>query len=1023
MVRCDNTILSRWYSNGRLTCTVWRQIGIVDGYGGSFVFSTLDLCCDCLDDPDSLLTSLGTACTYWIGLFSNDCEADVSNIVDRVSTKAGDVCPVTCGSCNAVSLNATQRTCGLCPVGFQYDAESNTYTDFDECSVANGGCDSLMGYTDQNEQWVVNPCTNNQGSFSCNACPDGFEQLGKSCVLPTVLGETVSDTSEPNQPNQRLDDIAAVQPKAVLRIRGPAGALDHGSETEALFLASIQTDLAVSLGARPSDVVVSNVRHSRRRRLQDALIELQFDVLFVNETNSPTLLSEMASQLADSNSPLMNAASTAHLLADQQPKISFVCPVGKVRLDGEVVCRRCPPPSFANTDGASCTECPINQEPTQRGDACRCLSGFINTTVMQPGCFVSDHTQTVDLDAGPVCQSCFGYDCIESCQGSHVVLKPGWAAQSVTSSKSTPIFECREPDACPGGNIRSGNTTKCGQGYTGILCGTCESENYVLTGGKRCELCGSTSAMGVIGIVVLIAILVLALGSIRILYNYLSTMQMMSAAFADGRTIGKIVLATFQILGSIALVLGVDLPDIFRDFIEAISSFLRFDIGDIFAQLSLGCLGSGRYYSSLVMHCLTVAAVVVAVILQFLYREQRDAKKEVTEEENRENAKEIFDRIDLDGNGLELNEVAAVVREIDEAVSDAEIDALFSVADTDDSGVISFEEFYTAISTSSNEVTKGIESEEGSDKAITLDLGNIIRNKLLADRKSDALTKIFLVVFLFYPGLTNKIFDGFMCRELDDGVSVLQADYTIDCTHDPHLRYSVNGTLLLLWPIGLPVILYLWMLRSKSLILSEDPDTLQKFDFVLSDYRTDTWYWEVVELGRKLVLSGLIGLFGRGSIAQSFAAALVSFLFFAISVHMQPFKNPNMNLVKSYTEFQIFGVVLVCIILQTNSIGLPLKGVGTIDFYGSFQLWLTISLLPLVVYVLFKRAHELHELVTKSRANTAGSVSVQNPMDADTAETLLQDWIASAPPSVRDLGEARKHFEALAKICHTQEAE
>ena len=914
---------------------------------------------------------------YWIGLFSNDCEADVSNVLDVPGTNVHHVCPVTCGSCSAVALNTTQRTCGLCPVGYQYDAESNTYTDFDECSVSDGGCDPLMGYADQNQQWVVSPCKNTQGSFSCNSCPAGFEQFGKSCKLPMVLGQAAGGSSAEQQ-SHRLEDVAAVLPKAVLMIRGPAGALDPGSDAEALFLSNIQTDLAVSLGTRPSDIVVSNLQRSGRRQLQDALVALQFDVVFVNATNSPALLAGMTAQLADPNSLLRNAAATAHLLADQQPVISFVCPIGKVRLESEVLCRKCPPPSFANGDGASCTDCPINQEPTERGDACMCSEGFFNATAMRPACFTRDYTGS-GMQTVPVCQPCLDLDCIDSCKGTQVVLKPGWASLPSRSSNIMPIFECKEPSACPGGSIGPGNTTACAQGYLGTVCGVCEPD-YVLKGGRECTACGTTSAGAVLGIILGIAVLVYLLGRLRAVFNYLTTMQMMAQVLKDGKTVGKMLLATFQILGSVAIVLGVEFPDGFRQFIDAISSFFRFDIGDILAYLALGCISSGGYYSSLATNCLAVLAVVALVVVQFMYRERRDANKEVTEEEHREQAREIFDRIDPDGDGLELDEIALVVRKIDHSASDAQIQTIFNDADTDGGGVISFEEFYAAISVSRD--TDAFEKESSSDSrqrksrkessedTFQLDLGGVIQRKLLAERHSDALTKVFLLVFLFYPGLTNKIFDGFNCRTLDQDVSVLDADYTFDCPETRRFRYIVNGILLIVWPIGLPMVLFCWMSASKELIMNEDAETLQKFSFVLSDYRTDCWYWEIVELSRKLILSGLIGLFGRGTIAQSFVATLLSFMFFAVSVHMQPYKERRMNFIKVFSEFQIFGVLLVCIILQTASNGLPLDGPGTMDFYGTFQLCLTIAIFPLILYVLAKQARDLRQGDTDRRADT-----------------------------------------------------
>ena len=52
---------------------------------------------------------------------------------------------------------------------------------------------------------------------------------------------------------------------------------------------------------------------------------------------------------------------------------------------------------------------------------------------------------------------------------------------------------------------------------------------------------------------------------------------------------------------------------------------------------------------------------------------------------------------------------------------------------------------------------------------------------------------------------------------------------------------------------------------------------------------------KVVELGRKLILSGLIGVVGRGSVAQACVATMIGFFFFSISYKEQPFKKDALN--------------------------------------------------------------------------------------------------------------------------------
>jgi hypothetical protein len=150
---------------------------------------------------------------------------------------------------------------------------------------------------------------------------------------------------------------------------------------------------------------------------------------------------------------------------------------------------------------------------------------------------------------------------------------------------------------------------------------------------------------------------------------------------------------------------------------------------------------------------------------------------------------------------------------------------------------------------------------------------------------------MFLLVFILYPGFTNLIFAGFRCRSLGNGESVLAVDYNIDCNSPEYASiFLVCSVLVVVWPLGLPVLLFYTMWKEKEDIHEQDRETLQKFNFCLGDYDREHWYWEVVELGRKLMLSGVIGLFNRGSVLQTVAAVVVAFVFFALAWGAAPFE-------------------------------------------------------------------------------------------------------------------------------------
>ena len=124
---------------------------------------------------------------------------------------------------------------------------------------------------------------------------------------------------------------------------------------------------------------------------------------------------------------------------------------------------------------------------------------------------------------------------------------------------------------------------------------------------------------------------------------------------------------------------------------------------------------------------------------------------------------------------------------------------------------------------------------------------------------------------------------------------------------------------------------------------------------------------------------GFIGLFRKGSIAQVVLATLISLFFFAVTVREQPFELRRLNLIKIFSEFQVFGVLLVCVVLQTHEQGFATE-VVTIDDYGTMQTVLTLAVLPVTAYFLLRTLREmraqaksdLSELGVLSDANALG---------------------------------------------------
>ena len=79
---------------------------------------------------------------------------------------------------------------------------------------------------------------------------------------------------------------------------------------------------------------------------------------------------------------------------------------------------------------------------------------------------------------------------------------------------------------------------------------------------------------------------------------------------------------------------------------------------------------------------------------------------------------------------------------------------------------------------------------------------------------------------------------------MGEGRRFLWADYSVDCEADWFTMIYEPFVLpiFMIWPLGLPSLLFLQMFKARKLILAGDADTLVQFGFVLDDYKRTHWY-------------------------------------------------------------------------------------------------------------------------------------------------------------------------------------
>ena len=87
--------------------------------------------------------------------------------------------------------------------------------------------------------------------------------------------------------------------------------------------------------------------------------------------------------------------------------------------------------------------------------------------------------------------------------------------------------------------------------------------------------------------------------------------------------------------------------------------------------------------------------------------------------------------------------------------------------------------------------------------------------------------------------------------------------------------------------------------------------------FLVEGFKPQYYWFEIVEYMRKFVLTGVLTVIATpGSPFQTFVGLVVSFFFFALSIKLDPYAKPWVNVVKGCAEVQVFGTLLVTLMLK-----------------------------------------------------------------------------------------------------------
>jgi hypothetical protein len=262
---------------------------------------------------------------------------------------------------------------------------------------------------------------------------------------------------------------------------------------------------------------------------------------------------------------------------------------------------------------------------------------------------------------------------------------------------------------------------------------------------------------------------------------------------------------------------------------------------------------------------------------------------------------------------------------------------------------------------------------------------------------------LLFVMFWIYPTVSGAVTRLFMCKDID-GTSRLLADVRIDCSTTEWNTYAIpSATLILLYPIGIPLCYWVLLRQNRVEMLEHDLRVRAHYGFLWTAYKTKAWYWEVVDMLHKLFLTCLMPLLPRAF--QLPLGMIVTFTYLLVLLRFGPFIRKVDDIFAQIAEVEVF------LLLAAGNV---FYDMSALDFDAQNDVWTTsaLTMITSVVFMFFVGSILYTRRWEKMRAerNAAKKIGEDKKAVAEKlnfkpgAEDLAPEWDKSRENFSAQLG-------------------
>ena len=598
-----------------------------------------------------------------------------------------------------------------------------------------------------------------------------------------------------------------------------------------------------------------------------------------------------------------------------------MCPPGTYQdARGSKLCISCPEDSFSGYHGNSalseCTKCSSSIEHTGTRRLTKQIS--IRSCICNDGYYPYVLNGTLKkCNLCPVGATCVmpnaSLDTVQWMAPKHGFWKIPW--ETPFDQK---FVRCSKENMCtPSG---------CVQGTEGVLCEVCSS-GYAKQLGK-CYKCNSNLTSIAIALV-LLATICMFIAYKRFL-QFMHKKKQYAGAWREFLRVAKISVDFMQIGSAIPVVLAVHFPPNIVEFTK-VFDFVNVDILSLSGVTCFG--GVDFIHHFLYLSCLPISVVIAGLLAQY-FRCCRNYA--YSERSYRIMADEIFAIMDEHSEGR---------------VSPRKYMQYMSSFDQSQGNYMDKKQFHARIKTLSQQ------------KIFEWWYGRKRKHFIL-----NASTHCLL--FIHTP-ITRKVFEFFNCHPIHSK-SFLKSDYSIEC-ESPYYKLTLPYVIIIClgFSFSLPVAIAVFLFVRKNRLREHGMG--EALSFLYEPYRNGVEGWEVLEIFRKTLLTGILIYLQDNPVTQLTVGTMICACACCLLNYFQPHKNREV-----FWLTQVSYVITLLKFLNTNLL-LGAQSIAERDFVGFMLVVFDCLFFAYALLLPFVAASLLHKKVEQLKSKRAHGNSIQQP--------------------------------------------